>query len=264
MSLLQGKRIIITGASSGIGAALARECARRGAHVGMLARRENELLALVRELRGNFPGEIFAYQVADVGEESDLQIGMDSLIRQLDGLDIAVANSGRGKSLSSFSSHQWENARETLRVNLLGAIHTLEIAKDYFVKQRRGGKLVGISSIAAVRGFPRSSAYCASKAGLSSYMEGMRGELSTAGIEVLSIQPGFIRTSMTSGNKTMPFLMEVDESARRIANAMESGKSRYIFPFPMRIIFTLLKHMPDVLYDRLTRVRRIASGRRIE
>lgn len=249
MSRLMGKRILITGASVGIGAALAREMARRGAHLGLLARREIELNQISGELSKQYPNQIFCFHRADVCQEAELESAMETLIERLGGLDIVIANSGIGETRSAFSSRHWTIARDTLQVNLLGAIHTLEIAKNYLAKHHRPGQLVAISSVAAVRGFPRSAAYCASKAGLTTYLESIRGELQSGGITVTSIHPGYIRTAMTARNNRMPWLMDADEAARRITRAIEAGKKRYIFPGPMRIIFWSLKHLPDWVYD---------------
>lgn len=244
-----GKRTIVTGASSGIGAALARELARRGAHVGMLARREQELRTLCEELQSRFPRQVFCFQAADVCLESELEAALERIIDQLGGLDIVIANSGIGEVRSAFSSHHWEIARDTLSVNLLGAIHTLEYAKNCLVKRRCGGQLVGISSVAAARGFPRAAAYCASKAALAVYLESIRGELAGAGIGVISIHPGFVRTPMTSGNPYMPWLMDPEPAARRIVNAIETRKKRYVFPVPMRMVYWFWRHIPDRVYD---------------
>lgn len=249
MSPLSGKRILITGASVGIGAALAREMAKRGAHLGLLARREAALEQLSNELSKQFPNQTFCYMRADVSSGHELESAMEALIERLSGLDIVVANSGIGETRSAFSSRHWTVAKDTLEVNLMGAIHTLEIAKNYLVKHRRPGQLVAISSVAAVRGFPRSAAYCASKAGLTTYLESIRGELQSGDIIVTSIHPGYIRTDMTSQNKHMPWLLEVDEAARRITRAIEARKKRYIFPGPMRVVFWFLKHLPDWMYD---------------
>jgi short-subunit dehydrogenase len=244
-----GKRIIITGGTSGIGAALVREFARRGAHVGTLARREPELQELCQELRTRFPHQIFCCQPADVRKEDELEAAMEALTHQLGGLDIAIANSGIGERRSAFSSHQWEIARETLSVNVMGAIHTLEIAKSHFLKHQHAGQLVGMSSVAAARGFPRSAAYCSSKAALATYLEAIRGELAGGGIDVISVHPGFIRTPLTAQIRSMPWLMDAEPAARRIAYAIEVRKKRYIFPAPMRVVYWFLKHVPDRLYD---------------
>ncbi|MBZ5536934.1 MAG: SDR family NAD(P)-dependent oxidoreductase [Acidobacteriia bacterium] len=244
-----GKRIIITGGTSGIGAALVWEFAQRGAHVGTLARREPELQMLCQELRNRFPRQIFCCHPADVRKEDELEAAMDALTHQLGGLDIAIANSGIGERKSAFSSHHWEIARETLSVNVLGAIHTLEIAKNYFLNHHQAGQLVGMSSVAAVRGFPKSAAYCTSKAALAMYLEAIRGELAGGGIDVISVHPGFIRTPLTAQVRTMPWLMDAEPAARRIARAIEVRKKRYVFPAPMHVVYWFLKHLPDRLYD---------------
>lgn len=219
--------------------------------MGTLARREPELQKLCHELRTSFPNQTFCYHPADVRIEVELEEAMKTLTDQLGGLDIVIANSGIGERKSAFSSHHWEIARETLSVNVLGAIHTLEFAKNYFLKHRHVGQLVGMSSVAAVRGFPKTAAYCTSKAALATYLEAIRGELAGGGIDVISIHPGFIRTPMTSENRSMPWLMDPGPAARRIAHAIEVRKKRYIFPVPMRAVYWFLKHMPDWLYDYL-------------
>lgn len=250
MSISKNKRVIITGASSGIGAALAQEFAQRGAHLGLLARRGDELHRLCDELKAAFPKQDFCYEAVDVRNEGGVEAAVHALIERLGGLNVLIANSGIGERRSALSRRQWEIARNTFSVNLLGAIHTLEIAKDYFVAQRQEGQLVGMSSVAAVRGFPATAAYCASKAALSTYLEAIRGELAEARIEVCCLYPGYVRTPLTAQNKRMIWLMEVDEAARRIADAIESKKRRYIFPLPMRFVYAMLKHLPDRVYDR--------------
>jgi short-subunit dehydrogenase len=217
--------------------------------VGTLARREPELQTLCRELRNRFPRQIFCCWPADVRKEAELEAAMGELIQQLGGLDIAIANSGIGERRSAFSSRQWEIARETLAVNVLGAIHTLEIAKNFLLAHQQRGMLVGISSVAGVRGFPKTAAYCTSKAALTTYLESIRGELAQGGIDVISIHPGFVRTPMTAQNQYMPWLIDAETAAHRIAHAIEAGKMRYIFPGPMRVVYWILKHVPDRMYD---------------
>lgn len=251
MFSLKGKRIVVTGASSGIGAALAREFAVRGAHVGMLARRSTKLQELTEELKRRFPDRTFSFRTADVRDEAALESAIGELIQNLGGIDVIVANSGVGEKKSAFSSHHWEIARDTLAVNLLGAIHTLEIAKNYFVAHQQPGQLVGISSVAGARGLPRVAAYSTSKVALAAYLESIRGELSTAGIHVLSVHPGYVRTAMTSHNTSTPWLLEPEDAARRIADAIEGRKKRYVFPVPMRFVFWFLRHLPDKFYDWL-------------
>lgn len=250
MNRSAGQKILITGASSGIGEALAKEFATRGAHVGVLARREPELRHLRDSLRQAFPNQKFYCVSVDVRESSALERAVESVIEGLGGMDIVIANSGIGEHRSAFSSHHWEVGRNILEVNLLGAIHTLEIGKNYFVKNQCPGKLVGISSVAGARGLPQVAAYSASKMALAAYLEAIRGELATAGIEVLSVHPGYIRTPMTARNKFfMPWLMDADRAARKIADAIEAGKKRYVFPVPMRFVYAFLRHVPGFFYD---------------
>ncbi len=257
-----GKRVLVTGASSGIGEALCREFARRGAHLGLIARRGAELQALVRTFQTEFPSQQFFFCTADVSDESGLRNAMNTLFDRLGGLDIAIANAGIGQQKSAFSSHHWEITRDILMVNLLGAIHTLECAKAFLVKNHQPGKLVAISSVAATRGLPITAGYCSSKAGLTTYLESIRGELSHVGIEVIAIHPGFIRTSLSSGLGFKPWILSPEEAARRIADAIEAGKRRYILPFPMVGVSWLLKHLPDRVYDCWTRHQKTLSVER--
>ncbi|MDD5541758.1 MAG: SDR family NAD(P)-dependent oxidoreductase [Acidobacteriia bacterium] len=246
----EGRRILITGASSGIGEALAKEFASRGAHVGLLARREPQLRRLRDSLRQAHPRQKFCCVAVDVRDSAALETAVGSVIQELGGMDVAIANGGIGEHRSAFSSHHWEIGRNILEVNLLGAIHTLEIAKSYWVKNQRSGQLVGISSVAGARGLPQIAAYSTSKEALAAYLEAIRGELATGGIGVLSIHPGYIRTPMTARNRFyMPWLMDAEKAARKIANAIEAEKKRYVFPVPMRFIYAFLRHVPGFLYD---------------
>jgi short-subunit dehydrogenase len=147
----------------------------------------------------------------------------------------------------------WIHVRHILMTNTIGAIAGLEYIKDYWVHRREPGHLVGISSVAGIRGLKGTAAYSSSKAALATYLESLQGELSKAGISVTCVYPGFVRTPMTTINPWMPWLVEAENAAQRIANAIEKRRKRFTFPFPMRIVRCLLKHMPDALYDFIAR-----------
>lgn len=252
MSEVKRKTVFITGASSGIGEALAREYARRGWNVGVLARREPLLQTLVDSLRSSHPNQSFSYAASDIADEIAQFRGLEQLISTLGCPQVFIANSGYGKGVSP-RQPMWDNTRKTFMINVVGTIAGLEYIKEYWIRENQPGHLVGISSVAAGRGLPGTAAYSSSKAALATYLESVRGDLAKAGILVTCVHPGFVRTPMTETNPWMPWLLEPQDAARRIADAIERNRRRFVFPFPMKFVFWLLRHMPDGLYDWLSR-----------
>lgn len=247
---MANRTVLITGASSGIGEALAREYGRRGWNVGLLARRRPLLQDLEESLHRHHPGQLFAHAAADISDQQALFHALDALMETLGCPQLFIANSGYGKGASPLTP-MWENTRQILNVNVVGTIAGLEYVKDCWLRNHRPGHLVGVSSVAAARGLPGTAAYSASKAALATYLESIRGELARVEIDVTCVYPGFVRTPMTATNPWMPWLMDAEEAARRIASALEKRRRRVIFPFPMKLVYALLRHMPDVLYDAL-------------
>lgn len=238
--------VFITGASSGIGAALAAEFARRSATVGLVARRRDALEALVSKL----PGRHFAYP-ADVTDKDALIAAAHAFERDSGGADIAVANAGISVGVLTEHYEDLEAFKQVFDTNVLAMAHTFHpfIAK---MRERRRGTLVGIASVAGIRGLPGSEAYCASKAAAISYCESLRVELARFGIRVVTIAPGFIRTPLTAKNPyRMPFLMEPDAFARRAVDAMLAGASYRVIPWQMGIVAKLLRALPNWAFDRL-------------
>lgn len=244
--------VFITGASSGIGEALAREYARRGWDVGMLARRGGLLAELAGSLSRSYPSQRFEAATADVADEPEQFAALASLIERLGSPSVFIANSGTGRGISPLQP-AWPDERRILMVNLIGTLAGLEYIKDHWIRAGRPGHLVGISSVAGARGLRGTAPYSASKAALATYLESLRIELPAAGIRVTCIFPGFVRTPMTTSNPWMPWLLEPEEAARRIVRAIERGKARYVFPFPMRMVYSLLRHLPGPAYDWLAR-----------
>ena len=240
---------IITGASSGIGRDLALVLAREGYDLGLIARREDLLGQLKSEIIQKYPARKVICKICDVMDLQCTADTIETLSKELGRLDIFVANAGLGHSTPA-----WKNdAKITLdifQVNVMGAVASLEAAKAIILKQR-SGHLVGISSVAANRGLPASSAYCASKAALSVYLEALRVDLKGLGITVSSIHPGFIATPMTSKNGKMPFLLDSSLAAEKIFRAIVKKKKRYVFPWQMAFLYQLLRFMPNGLYDCL-------------
>ena len=247
----------VTGASGGLGAAIARELAARGTRVVLAARRREPLEALAQELRaGGGQAEV---EVLDVGDLEAARSAVERWDAELGGLDLVVANAGvappRGVDPLS-----WEGVEPVLRVNVLGALATLTAALP-LMRARGAGTLAGISSLASVRGMPDSGAYSASKACLSTWLESLQIDLVGTGVLVVDVQPGFVRTPMTDRNTgPMPFLLEVDDAARRTVDGFERGRLVVSYPaglsWPMR---TVMRWMPRWLWVRV--MRRVVTGR---
>lgn len=254
MNLSSFSTAIITGASTGIGHKLSHILAREGYDLGLLARRESLLRSLSEEIAKRYPNRKVAIASADVCREDSLEKGLNSLHDQLGQVDLFVANAGVGVETPAWKNN-WSDVRRILETNIIGAIHSLEVAKGWMLSQK-SGHLVGISSVATVRGLPVSSAYCTSKAALTTYLESIRIDLKPYGIRVTSIHPGFIATPMTEKNKYMPFLLSADKAAEKIYRAIRSGRTRYYFPWQMKILVGLLRHLPDGVYDFLMSQRK--------
>ena len=246
-------RVFITGASSGIGAALAREFAVRGAQLGLLARRESALHALVASLPN--ASRHFVYPV-DVNDHDALRVAAQNFMRRADGIDIVIANAGisygtlteRPKDLAVFESIMQTNLMATVATfaPFIDAMKTQAAAGD------RGLRLVGIGSVAGIRGLPGAEAYSASKAAVMSYCESLRVELNPHRIRVVTIAPGYIDTPMTKVNRyPMPFLMPAPRFARLAADVILSGRSYAVIPWQMRGVSWLLRLLPNWLYDRV-------------
>jgi short-subunit dehydrogenase len=257
----------ITGASSGLGKHIALELARRGCSVGLLARRAEMLESLAAEVRG-LAGAGGGLRVAvAAGDVADRQSQFHALARLRDELgtpDLVIANAGVGISVLAQGMEREEAldaTEQTMRVNLLGALTTIYATLPWLLEARRG-QLVAVSSLAAYRSFPGSNIYCASKAGLSSAMEGLRVELRGTGVGVTTICPGFVRTPMTDQNDfDMQFMVEPERAAALMVSAMERRKRVYAFPWQMNLIVRgLLRHMPNWLFDRI--VGRAAGKRK--
>lgn len=241
---------MITGASSGIGRGLAKELARRGAAVGLVARRADTLKELQTEIE-TAGGRALAV-AGDVRESSSIKAATDTIANGLGPIDVLVANAGIGTSTDG-SQVSGEEVANVISVNVIGAANSVSAVLPQMV-ERRKGHLVVISSLAAYRGLPKSAAYCASKAAVSAFFESLRLDLAPKGIDVTIIHPGFIKTPLTAGRDAqMPFLMELDDAVRKIANAIERRKKSYAFPWQLATIVRAGMIMPIWMYDRISR-----------
>jgi short-subunit dehydrogenase len=240
---------LVTGASSGLGAGLARRLALRGTRVYAAARRRDRLEALAAEI-GPGPGAIVPV-VLDVADTAAVVDAVRRLDEESGGLDLIVANAGLGTTRHA-SKLTWERDVEpVLRTNVLGACATLTAALPGMVARGRG-HLVGVSSLAAARGLPTSAAYSASKAALTIFLEGLRVDLARTGVRVTAIHPGFVRTEMTAQNRfPMPFLMELEPALDAILEGIDRGRRDVSFPWPLAAATRLSRFVPDAAFDRL-------------
>jgi short-subunit dehydrogenase len=240
-------RAIITGASSGIGEALARELARRGWDIALLARRADLLEALVKEL----PTKSIALP-CDVTDAAAVKIAVKQGEEQLGGpFDLAIANAGVGVP-SHASKFVLADAELMIRVNILGMFNLFDAVIPSMV-ERRAGRFAGVASIAGLRGLPTTSVYSATKAAMHAFLEASRVELRQYGVGVTTVNPGFVITPMTEKNRfRMPFLMKVDDAARVIADGLERGKRVVEFPRPMSMLMRFARLIPDAIWDRAT------------
>ena len=238
--------VMITGASSGIGRALALEVATRGAHLGLLARREELLNELVNEVRAHNVKAVAA--TADVRDVKAVRAAADRFRGELGPIDILIANAGIGTADHALQLAP-EHAAEVIGINVLGAVNSVAAVAAEMVA-RGQGRLVAISSLAAYRGLPKSAAYCASKAALTAYFESVRIDLRRTGVGVTIIYPGFIKTPLTEGRVAkMPYLMELDFAVKKIVSAIEKEKKTYACPWQLATIIRSGLLMPVPLYD---------------
>ena len=235
MPSITGKSVVITGASSGIGAFLARELTARGARVGLLARREERLRELAAEIRDG-GGEV-AWRVADVTDEG-LTSALDGLEEELGAVDVVVANAGYGtpESVRDFKAGRSVKMYE---VNLLGALRLFDWAIPRFA-EKGSGHIVGVASVASYLGMTGSPSYCGSKAAMRVHLQSLRVTLRRHGIAVTTICPGFVESELTAKNRfSMPFLWKTDRAARRIAGAIEKRHGEVIFPWQMWLLIVI-------------------------
>ncbi|HET9652080.1 MAG TPA: SDR family oxidoreductase [Usitatibacter sp.] len=244
-------KVFLTGASSGIGEALARHYAGAGAVVGLFARRASHLEALQRSLPG--PSEIYPGDVRDLAA---VGVAAEDFVARHGVPDIVIGNAGISYGTLTEKPEDAKVFREILETNVLGLVHTFQP----FVKPMRDrgrGSLVGIASVAGFRGLPGAAAYSASKAAAIRYLESLRIELHGTGVQVTTICPGFIETPMTARNPyRMPFIITADDAARRFARVIAARESYAVVPWQMAIVGRLMPWIPNRLFDALVAKRR--------
>lgn len=239
-------RVVITGASSGIGKALAHQYAKRGATLALIARR-GDLLA---QLADSLAVRCYPY-AADVRDARALAAVAEDFIGRVGCPDVVIANAGVSAGTLTGNPQDNQVFEEILAVNVTGMMFTFQAFIEP-MKARKHGTLAGIASIAGFRGLPGAAAYSASKAAAISYLESLRVELTGSGVSVVTICPGYIATPMTGVNSyRMPFLMDADVAAMKIAGAIARRKRFYVLPWQMAVTGWFMRRMPRPLYDSL-------------
>ncbi|MDQ3265452.1 MAG: SDR family NAD(P)-dependent oxidoreductase [Myxococcota bacterium] len=253
----QYQTALITGASSGLGRGLALWLARRGVKVYAAARRAQQL----EELAALSQGSVVPF-VLDVAKTSQTLEKLRALDQECGGLDLVIANAGVGE-VTNARKLDWDRVQRTIDVNVTGAAATLCAALPAMVERGRG-HLVGVSSLAAFRGFPGSAAYCASKAFLQVFLEGLRVDLRGSGLKVTSIHPGYVKSEMTANTKgPMPFLLETEDAVERMGKAIYRGDAEFSFPWQIAGVMKAMRLMPNGIYDLALGAGRKRGARKV-
>jgi short-subunit dehydrogenase len=249
-------KVFITGASSGIGEALAHEYAKRYKNdntiIGIAARRSEYLQNLQKSLKEKFNVECVTYTL-DVRDHQQLSAAAADFIQQHGSPDVVIANAGVSSGTLTEQQQDIAAFQAVMDINVLGLVHTFQ---PFITAMRDAGKghLVGIASVAGVRGLPGAGAYSASKAAAIAYLESLRVEMSHHNIAVTTIAPGYIRTPMTDINTySMPFLMDADIAANKFVSAIENKRRFVVIPWQMGWVARLMRLIPPVLWDYLAK-----------
>jgi short-subunit dehydrogenase len=241
--------VYITGASSGIGQALASRYAEAGFRLALLARRTNELQSWVDE-QGWEAGRCHVYH-ADVAEVNSIVAAGEACLVQQGTPDVVIANAGISVGMDTVERADIDVMARTLATNNIGLAATFQpfVAA---MAARGTGSLVGIASVAAIRGLPGHGAYCASKAAVVAYCESLRGELRASGVKVVTLLPGYVDTPLTQENRyAMPFLLSPGAFAEQAFRAIEAQTSYRVIPWQMGVVAKLLRLLPNALFDRV-------------
>jgi NAD(P)-dependent dehydrogenase (short-subunit alcohol dehydrogenase family) len=240
------KSVLITGATRGLGRGLAREFAARGYNIALTGRSIDDLSVLASELH---PAKVCIKQL-DVQDFGTIPLILQQCAEELGGLDIVIANAGVAFT-TPVATDKFEQICATIDINLKGAIATAEAAVALFRAQGHG-QFVGISSIAALRGMPRQSAYCASKVGFSTYLESLRCETWDEPITVTDLAPGYIDTDLNRSVANRPFVISAEKGTRIMADLIERKVGfRYVPSWPWSLIAPILKLLPQSLLRKI-------------
>jgi short-subunit dehydrogenase len=245
---INSRTAVVTGASSGIGAELARQLAAAGIKVGLTARRAEALETLADEIRSK--GGTAAVAPADAADPVATRQGIARLAEELGPIDLLIVNAGFGL-LTPGRAFSAETVERMVRVNLVGAAYAIEAVLPEMLRSGQG-HLVGISSLAAYRGMPRGAGYCATKAGLTAMLECLRLDVAHRGIAVTAVHPGYVRTPMVLGTRRRPpFLMEVAPATRLILKGIAARRRYVAFPRTLAALMSIARILPGPIFDRV-------------
>lgn len=246
---LRNSVVLITGASSGIGKALAFELAKRNCALGLIARREQELKDLCQQLAPKLTSRAI-YRTADVGSREELFAAVQQLRDELGPIDVLIANAGLGRD-TRMDHKNIDEIEAMVKVNFLGVIYAIAAVIPEMI-ERRTGQICAISSLGSYKGIPGESAYTATKAAVNTYMEGLRIQAAPIGIAVTTVCPGFIDTPMIAKEPfPKPFLMSAEKAATKIVRALERKAKVYNFPWQTYCLLKIAQWMPDWLFRKL-------------
>ena len=254
------KKIVITGASSGIGQVLAIEYAKRfqhqGVSIGLIARRSEHLQSIANQLTQHYQAKCYIYP-CDVRDANAVAKAAQDFIAQAGAPNIVIANAGVSVGTLTEYVEDISAFQAVMDSNVMGMVHTFQPFIAAMQQARAAGEqaqLVGVASVAGIRGLPGAGAYSASKAAAIAYLESLRTEMQHHDIAVTTIAPGYIRTPMTDINTyPMPFLMDVNVFAKKFVGAVEKKKRFTVIPWQMGVVARLMRFIPPVLWDKLTR-----------
>ncbi|SDZ04409.1 Short-chain dehydrogenase [Variovorax sp. YR266] len=252
--------VFITGASSGIGQALAASFHDAGYRLALVARRTGEIEAWANARQ--LSADRYRIYSADVAQTDSIVAAGSACIAQQGLPDVVIANAGISVGIDTAERSDLDVLAQTFATNNVGLAATFHPFVRAMV-QRGSGRLVGIGSVASIRGLPGHGAYCASKAGVVAYCESLRGELFNSGVKVVTLCPGYIDTPLTQGNRYgMPFLMKAEDFAAQALRAIEAGTSYRVIPWQMGVIAKIMRMLPNAVLDRAVqgRERKKRSG----
>jgi short-subunit dehydrogenase len=241
-----GKNVLITGASTGIGKAVAESIIGKAEYLFLTARRI-ELLDEIKNKNGDSNTKIIPVQ-CDVTIKSEVDSAYKTIMEHVDSIDVAILNAGIGYNMKP-ENYDFKWADKIIGTNLLGVIYWIDQLLPKFM-EKKSGVIAATSSMADNRGYSGSGFYCASKAALSNYLEGLRIELRNYNIDVITIKPGFVKTPLTDKNKfIMPFRMPPEKAAKKIVKGIERGKRVIQFPWQMVLITKIIGALPGSVYE---------------
>jgi short-subunit dehydrogenase len=243
------KRVVIVGGTDGIGAELVKLYAARGCDVAVIGRSPEKLEAVARSARSQHPGATVATIVCDLGRNDEVEPAFNAALAALGHADLVIYVAGVLRNDDGVTS-RFADDRETLQVNVMSAVHMLGLAANYFGAAGRG-HIAAISSVAGERGRKRQPAYCASKAALNTYLEGLRNRLATRGVTVTTVKPGFVATRMIAGRGKLPWVVEPDWAARVIARKLDRRVESFFLPARWAAVALALRLMPSFIFKRI-------------